>query len=78
MIKIKNLDDIFNHRDYIKKCCNDVKDVYFASIYFKDRANDSSGVYISYGGYPSPLEMKVQCRILAAINAACNTDFVFV
>lgn len=76
MIKISSLADLVKHEEYIKSSCPDIKSVLCTAIYFIDKSNpSSSGVSISFHGYPEEMNIYTQYIVLKAINAACNTDF---
>lgn len=59
------------HSDYIKECCQFVRDVYGDSIYFQNDEKDFGYCwYLSLGG--ADIEI---ARL--QINAICSTEFVF-
>lgn len=75
-IILSDLAEISMHEEHIKERCKFVKHVFSTSIYFKSESSpETSGLSISYHGFPFELTKTDQARMILAINAICDTDF---
>lgn len=79
-IKRDDLFRMYKYKEYIQGCCEHATEVYTTSIYFFG----GSGVYITWinmlteeDNQYSTQTRNMQDLILAGINGACKTKFVF-
>ena len=78
-IKRESLFRFYQFKDYIKACNGNVHDVYCGSIYFNEVSGPVLNWYVFRGEPPTiclPC-VSIQNDVLRAINALCNTNFIF-
>lgn len=78
-IKRESLLRLYQFKDYIKACNNKVIEVYCSSIYFEEICGPVLCWYV-FRGEPPAVDLpciQIQNDVLRAINALCNTNFIF-